>query len=53
VFNQVGRTIFNDHKEKTLEEVMRIVLELAKNSVKITKQFSLEKHQFSLVHLTD
>lgn len=51
--NQVGRTIFNEHKEKTLEEVIRIVLELAKNSVKITKQFSLEKHQFSLVHLTD
>ncbi|MFD2587899.1 DUF6973 domain-containing protein [Croceitalea marina] len=51
--NHVGRWLFNKHKDKKIEEVIQIVLELTKKSIKITKQVSLEKHQFSLVHLTD
>jgi hypothetical protein len=51
--NQIGRTIFLKHQKSTIEGVIQLFLELTKKSIKITEQTLLEKHQFSLVHLTD
>ena len=51
--NNVGRLIYLKHHENSVEEVLLILIEMAKKSLKITEQTLLEKHQFSLVHITD
>lgn len=51
--NAVGRWIFINHKEDTIEKVIGIFLEMTANSIKITEQSILKEHQFSLVHLSE
>ena len=51
--NAVGRHVFLKHQENTIEEVIQVFLEMAKKSIKITEKRVLEKHSFSLVHLTE
>lgn len=51
--NKIGRAVFIEYKESPIEEVIGLLLEMTKNSIKITKQTLLKKHQSTLVHLTE
>lgn len=51
--NKVGRTLFSEHRKKTIDDVLLILIEMTKKSIRITDGTSLKKHQFSLVHITD
>ncbi|WP_350289392.1 hypothetical protein [uncultured Croceitalea sp.] len=51
--NKVGRAVFIEYKVGPVEEVIALLLEMTKNSIRITEQSVFEKHQSTLVHLTE
>lgn len=51
--NYIGRLVYLKYSDRSVEEVLLIVLDMAKKSIKITEQTLLEKYQSSLVHLTN
>ena len=51
--NKVGRTLFLNNYELSTEKVLFNLLEMTKNSVKISKEEELPKNINNLVHISD
>jgi len=51
--NAIGRAIFQENHEKSIEEVTELLLKMTKKSVKIQHKEEFSKNKFTLVHISD
>ncbi len=51
--NKIGRTVFVTNSSSIIKEVVELLFEMSKQSIKITSKEQLEGNTTNLVHITD